>query len=143
MNYLKSFIAFSISFFLFCNNAWSANWVFVKASGGTTHYFDNDSVRKNGSILNLKLMANDDKSWTPSSRRFDGPKTKRTSRIWNTFIDCSRKLYKFTYIEVYSEHMGTGILVEAEEQNRGWIPMSDKNKSVSTSANIICSKFNL
>lgn len=143
MKYSKFSIAIFISYFLLCSNAWSSNWIFLQAGGGTTQYFDNDSVRKNGSTLNLKLMADDDQPWSPSSRRFKGPRTQRTSRIWNAFIDCSRKLYMFTYIEVYSEHMGTGILVEAEEQNRGWIPMNDENKFVSTSANLICRKFNL
>lgn len=141
----KSNVIYSLLLFMIflCENAYSANWIFVQAGGGTTQYFDIDSVRKDGSVLNLRLMADDDKPWTPSSRRYKGPRTQMTSRIWNASIDCSRKFYMFTYIEVYSEHMGTGILVEAEQQNRGWIPMDEKNRFVSTSANIICRKFNL
>ena len=140
---LKEFRLLFLSLILLCGNAYSANWIFLQANGGTRQYFDVDSVRRNGSIFNLKLMADDDKPWSPSSRRFRGARTQRTSMIWNAFIDCSRRLHMFDYIEVYSEHMGTGILVEAGQQNGGWIPMNDDSKFVSTGANLICRKYNL
>lgn len=120
--------------------ATGANWVFIQSGGGTTQYYDLDSLKRSGNLLSLKLMHDNEKSWSPTSRRFQGSREKRTSYVWHMMIDCSSRQFRFDYIEVFSEHMGNGILVESEAQNRGWQSMTDENKFVSTGAGIICRK---
>lgn len=125
-----------------CGTSHAANWVQVQAGGGTTQYYDSDSVRKSGTIISLRLMHDNDKPHNPgTTRRHRENRGPMTSWLWNISIDCAGGLYKMHDVQVYSDHLGTGNLVSSEAMNRGWVPMSEEKNMAASGTRILCTRL--
>ena len=117
----------------------NAEWIYITEIGGSKQYYDSKSIRQKNGLIFIKLM-NDNQPWTPSSRRYKGPKVPHTSFVFHTFFNCSNQSYNVVYREIYTDHLATGDIVESVNVNDGWKFINEKMRLWFSALNLVCKR---
>lgn len=124
---------------LFYSKNSNAEWIYVTEIGGSKQYYESDSIKKNNGLIFVKFM-NDNTPWTPSGRRYQGPRVPHTSYVFHTFFNCSNQSYNVVYREIFTDHLASGNIVESVKVNDGWKFVDGNMKLWVSAMNLVCNK---